>query len=226
MSIEFKQIEYNDTKPFLLHKHYAHRMPSISYAYGLFQDDVLHGVLTYGIPASRALVVGIAGEQNAKHVIELNRLYIDDEISQNVKSITSKFVSWTLKQLKPYNKLVVSYADAGMNHVGYIYQATNFYYTGETKSRTDRYSGHGKHSRHYDKDAIQKYRVFRSPKYRYIYFACDKRCKKQLMKDLNYPIIDKYPKGGIPIEHYNVGDTKPEWLKDMATGKKFKYVPS
>ena len=46
------------------------------------------------------------------------------------------------------------------------------------------------------------------------------------MKDLNYPIIDKYPKGGIPIEHYNVGDTKPEWLKDMKTGKKFKYVPS
>lgn len=41
MDKEVRPITYDDTKPFLLKKHYAHRMPSISYAYGLFIDGVL-----------------------------------------------------------------------------------------------------------------------------------------------------------------------------------------
>lgn len=45
--IQFKRITYEDTKPFLLKKHYAHRMPSISFAFGLYKDDELHGVLTF-----------------------------------------------------------------------------------------------------------------------------------------------------------------------------------
>lgn len=205
--INYKKITYNDTKPFLIKKHYAHRMPSISFAYGLFLNNKLHGVLTFGEPASRSLVVGIAGKGNAKNVIELNRLYVDDVVSLNYRNATSQFVGWGLKQLKPFNKIVVSYADSGMNHIGYIYQATNFLYTGKTKQRTDKFSGVGKHSRHYNKNKQEKYRVIRSSKYRYVYFACDKRHKRKFMEDLNYPIIDAYPKGDD--KRYKIGDTKP-----------------
>lgn len=227
--IEFRQITYDDTKPFLLNKHYLHRMPSISYAYGIFKNGELGGVITYGIPASHSLVVGIAGKRYASHVLELNRLYIDDAISQDPKekNITSKFVSYSLKQLKPLNKIIISYADEGMHHVGYIYQATNFYYTGETKSRTDRFAGFDKHSRHYDKDKKQYLRVLRTSKYRYLYITGNKKFKREAIRALNYCIYPEYPKGNN--RHYQVGDTKPTYFRiennkkivDEKTAKKY-----
>ena len=47
-----REITYEETKPFIMGKHYAKRMPSISYAYGLFDEEDLVGVLTIGKPAS------------------------------------------------------------------------------------------------------------------------------------------------------------------------------
>jgi hypothetical protein len=37
----------------------------------------------------------------------------------------------------PKPTIVVSYADTAMGHIGYIYQASNFLFTGTTKERTD-----------------------------------------------------------------------------------------
>mgnify|MGYP007122060137 CR=1 FL=1 len=56
-----RQIDYSDTKPFLLNVHYARRMPTICYAFGLFKGMQLIGVCTYGIPASPSLCIGIGG---------------------------------------------------------------------------------------------------------------------------------------------------------------------
>ena len=50
MSYQIKRINYNDTKPFILNIHYAKRMPSISYAYGLFLSNELVGIVSYGSP--------------------------------------------------------------------------------------------------------------------------------------------------------------------------------
>lgn len=212
----FKPISYEQTKPFLLKKHYAHRMPSISFSFGLYYENVLHGVLTFGTPASPSLCKGIAGEDFKSSVIELNRLYIDDEVSQKLNNVASQFVSFGLNQLKPLNKIVVSYADSGMNHTGFIYQACNFMYTGKTKSRTDIYSGLGKHSRHYEKGKNGKYRVIRTSKYRYVYICGDKRFKKKVMLSFNYPIVKSYPKADD--KHYNVGDTEPTMLINTSNG--------
>ena len=57
--IEIRKIDAKDTKEFLLYKHYARRIPSISYAFGLFIDDTLQGVLTIGKPASNSLCKGV-----------------------------------------------------------------------------------------------------------------------------------------------------------------------
>jgi hypothetical protein len=203
MTFTFEKIEYKDTKEILLTKHYAHRLPSISYAYGLFREDALKGVVTFGKPASNNLCIGVAGKEYSGNVIELNRLYIDDDISRTFKNITSEFVSYALRQLKKENKIVVSYADSGMNHNGYIYQALNFIYTGATKERTDIFTGFGKHSRHYDKSDKQEYRIFRSSKHRYIYVCGDKRFKKKVLKALKYD-ARPYPKG--EVKRYRVGE--------------------
>jgi len=183
---EVKKITYHDTKPFILGIHYAHRMPSISFAYGLFRDGLLVGCVTYGMPASPWLCKGICGESFRHNVLELNRLVLAD----NQKNEASFLVSTSLKMLS-VNKIVVSYADTAYGHLGYVYQATNFLFTGTTKPRTDMASKDGKHSRHHLGDTSN--RVNRSAKHRYVYFVGDKRWKRTVRKALKYPVQD-YPK--------------------------------
>jgi len=182
--MEVRLITREETKLFILDIHYAHRMPSISYAFGLFDGEELIGVCTYGKPASPSLCVGVCGKENSKYVWELNRLVL----KYNRPNEASWFVSRTLKML-PRPMIIVSYADTAQNHEGIIYQATNFYFTGTTKPRTDMAGKDGKHSRHHLGDKTK--RVYRSAKHRYIKFIGSKVEKKRFLKALNYPIINK-----------------------------------
>ena len=50
------------THEWLLKKHYAKRLPSISYAFGLYDELILVGVLTIGKPASPFLCDGVCGK--------------------------------------------------------------------------------------------------------------------------------------------------------------------
>ena len=207
------EITYKEAIKFLLPRHYSGRKPSISYSFGYYEEDVLKAVCTFGKPASNSLCVGVCGKEYSSNVYELNRLCVDGEI----KIQLSSFVGWCLKQLKKYNLIIVSYADKQMNHNGYIYQATNWIYTGSTKSRTDKYVEGGKHSRHYDNSKQNGLRKFRSSKHRYIFFTCDKKHKKKFTQELNYK-IEKYPKE--KNENYILGNyIEPLVLK---YGKPFK----
>jgi hypothetical protein len=179
-------IKPEETHPWILQKHYAKRLPNIMFAFGLYDEKKLIGVVTYGMPASRSLCIGICGEQYSDFVIELNRLCLQN----NTKNEASFLVGNSLKML-PKPKIVVSYADAGQGHVGYVYQATNFLFTGTTKERTDMSAGDGKHSRHAKDPSI---RQFRSAKHRYVYFHGNKTDKKLLQNKLNYEVLP-YPKG-------------------------------
>ena len=171
---------------YILKKHYLGRKPSVSYAFGLFLNNKISGIITFGKPASNSLCEGVCGKQYKANVFELNRLITDDDLPKNTMS---KFVSTALKML-PKDLIIVSYADSGMNHNGYIYQATNFIYTGITKQRTDKYTPNGKHSRHYNNE-FNHLRKVRTAKHRYIYFTGK---NKKWLKLLNYD-IKKYPKG-------------------------------
>lgn len=157
------------------------------FSFGLYIDDSLVGVVTYGLPASPFLCVGVCGERHKDKVLELNRLCIDD----GIRNGASFLVAQSMKML-PSPLIVVSYADTSMGHVGYIYQACNFYFTGTTKERTDMFAGEGKHSRH--NNGNKDLRVHRSAKHRYVYFIGNKTEKKQLLNDLRY-LVQPYPKG-------------------------------
>jgi hypothetical protein len=118
-------INNKQTYPYLLNIHYARRIPSITYAFGLFQAGELVGVVTYGTPPSPTLRKGVAGPDWADKVLELNRLVL----RHNRPNEASFLVSNSLKLL-PRPRIVVSYADATQGHEGYVYRATNFLYTG------------------------------------------------------------------------------------------------
>ena len=188
---QVESIGSRETYDWLLNKHYAKRIPSISYAFGLFCNKILIGVCTFGSPASHSLCIGICGEGYSDKVIELNRLCLNDH---DIKNLTSYFLSNCLK-LIPKSLVIVSYADTLQNHHGYIYQATNWLYTGMTKERTDISTEDGKHSRHYNKNADYSInRKIRSSKHRYVYFTGTKKLKKQMLSNLKYEIMP-YPKG-------------------------------
>tara|TARA_R100000664_G_C2700644_1_gene101118 strand:+ start:75 stop:743 length:669 start_codon:yes stop_codon:yes gene_type:complete len=196
-----KYITREATKPFILGIHYAKRMPSISYAYGLFKDNNLVGVVTYGSPPSQPLCIGIAGEKHKKKVLELNRLVLKN----NLKNEASILVGKSLKIL-PKPSIVVSYADTSQLHTGFIYQATNFLYTGLSEKRTEwRMKNSNKHSKTICEQYSLQYRksnpdIFfvtdRPRKHRYIYFCGNKKQIKEIKNDLKYQ-IHEYPKKQI-----------------------------
>lgn len=183
-----KSIDTYLCKDWLLNKHYAKRIPSISFSFGLFKENILIGVLTIGKPASNQLCIGVCGIENSQYVYELNRLCVNDGLERNALSF---FLSKSLKLIKE-NLILISYADTKMNHNGYIYQATNWIYTGATKERTDIGIENNKHSRHYDKNIDYLNRKFRSSKHRYIYFLG--KLKINFKNKLNYKTLP-YPKG-------------------------------
>ena len=191
MKGEIRYLTYQEAVEFLLPRHYSGRTPSISKAFGWYINNELVAVCSFGKPASPSLCVGVAGIENSHYVYELNRLCRVDDLNEQISS----FVAGCLRRLMNENWIIVSYADTDMNHNGYIYQATNFIYTGKTKSRTDKYTKGNKHSRHYSNDDQNGLRKIRSSKHRYIYFATkNKKLKAKWFAELKYP-VEAYPKG-------------------------------
>lgn len=202
---EVKKIERKDCANFILNIHYAKRWPPISYAFGLFVDGILHGIVTYGTPASTTLRTGIAGKEFSANVLELNRLCL----LFNIKNEASFLVGNSLRML-PKNKIIVSFADTSQNHVGYVYQATNFLYTGLSAKRTD-WKIKGKEHLHGQTiadefrgcenrvEAMRKkygsdfYLLARPRKHRYVFIVGSKKFKKNVIQALKYPILS-YPK--------------------------------
>jgi len=189
----------NSIKPFLIDRHYAKRIPSVSYSFGLYLNNELVGVITYGLPPSPTLCRGICGNEFTNDVLELNRLCL----KYNNKNEASMLVMGSMKFLKK-PKIIVSFADTEQDHSGYVYQATNFIYTGLSTKRSEWAEvGKNTHSRgitgRYTLEERQSnpdrfYQKERSQKHRYIYFWANKKQKKIYLKNLKYKIFD-YPKG-------------------------------
>lgn len=203
---EIKKISRKQCEPFILGIHYARRWPSISYAFGLFANNELCGIITYGTPPSAPLRSGIAGDKYKTCVLELNRLCL----KYNRKNEASRLIGGSFKLL-PRDKIIVSFADTKENHYGYVYQATNFLYCGLSAKRTD-WKIKGKEHLHGQtiadefrgvknrSKAIREkygdafYLKERPRKHRYLYLLGSRTFKKEILKNLKYK-IKSYPKG-------------------------------
>ena len=150
-----RSIESSQTYEWFLHKHYAKRIPNISYSFGLYdRNKILKGVCSYAKPMSQTLVQGALGGKFTDTFLELNRLVVNDNLEKNTLSF---FVSQSL-MLLPKPQVVVSYADSSYHHHGYIYQATNWIYTGLSSKFTD-YAVKGLEHMHHSsiEDSVGRY---------------------------------------------------------------------
>lgn len=193
-------------KNWILKKHYAKRLCSVSYAYGLIDKDYnILGVCTFGYPPNYNYNNGACIFNNTKVLtLELNRLVLN---KNKEKNLLSYFVSNCLNKL-PKPSAIVSYADPNNNHYGYIYQATNWLYTGEStpKKRYTFEDGSTFDIRRgiHNKGKIVKIENLK-PTLRYIYINGNKKQKRDMIKDMKLNILE-YPKG--KNKKYNCIDIK------------------
>lgn len=205
-----RQIPASQTHEWLLKKHYAHRIPSISYAFGLYDKElILVGISTFGQPPNQNIAY-ICGDKFKDTLLELNRLVL----SVNMSNLASYFISKCFGLLKK-PAIIVSYSDPNYGHHGYIYQALNGLYTGyggENKEYI--YQDKRYNSRHikdywfasrgvkfdYTKSIDDQFIslggtvVDVEPKHRYIFLLANKRDKKEMLHNLKCQILP-YPKG-------------------------------
>lgn len=205
MERHIAQVSRNDTKPFLMGIHYARRMPSISFAYGLFQGGNLEGVVTYGTPPSAPLRSGICGPDFLQNVFELNRLCLKNNRRNDASTLVSKSL-----RIMGGNRIIVSFADTSHGHLGIVYQATNFIYCGLSAKRTD-WKVRGKEHLHgqtiadefrgtpnraaamREKYGDDFYLAPRPRKHRYVIFIGSRKFKREALAALRYK-IEPYPK--------------------------------
>ena len=169
--------------------HYMHRRPPMSYAFGLTDGASVRGVVTFGTPPSRHLQKS-ACPSNPESVVELNRLWVSDELPANTESW---FVSRALKALPP--RIVVSYADTAAGHVGYVYRALNFRYAGWTDMdrKTPRFDYTPADPKIHSRDAFRNGYVERRrrlPKAKYWTVTGTRRDRARLAGSCGWPSLD------------------------------------
>jgi hypothetical protein len=184
-----------------IENHYLHTRASCTYGFGLFEAYKLIGVILYGNPTAPT-TLDICGKDERKNVIEITRLWIKDDTPKNTESY---FISNTIKLID--KDIIIAFADPEFEHVGIIYQASNFIYTERSKrgGRVIAIKGNKIHNKtlwNQYKTAKKIREVFGDEnvyyksyitKLRYVYFNCNKYRKKELIEKMIYK-VEPYPK--------------------------------
>ncbi len=193
-------IPFRVAKPLLVREHYLHSMPGgTRLAFGVLHDGRLMGALTLG--AGPKLAYRLVDGAGPADCATLSRFWLSDALPSNAESRVLGVVLRALRRNTAI-RFVVSYADPSRGHIGTIYQATGWLYTGlssamslydigDGKLHHSRSLGHafGSHSvRHFEAHRVPVRLVRQAAKHRYVY-PLDPTCRDHLTA----PILP-YPK--------------------------------
>lgn len=219
-----KPIDRDQSKEMITKNHYSKKWNNSFGAinYGIFRDGIILGVAVYGnmMNCNAHSHIITTGQDS---IIELNRLWISDELGKNAESILISASFKLMRIQHPKIKFIQSFADGRLG-CGTIYKATNFQYYGYTKSLFFKNveSGEVTHKVPMENTArpttfLSKNAQFLDGKminfyvktYRYIYTLDRDGLKKKngiivndprvLLKSEPYP---EYDKGTIPVAKY------------------------
>ncbi len=113
--------------------HYSKRMPAgKNFAYGVWENDKFIGSVIYGGGSGGSTIGTMYGLKVRYEMAELTRVALG-----NHKTPVTQIIAITLKMLKKSNpklRLITSYADARQGHLGIIYQAGGWIFTGGRKT--------------------------------------------------------------------------------------------
>lgn len=124
----FMQCRREEAKRMIEDNHYSHKFIRSfgKVNIGVYTEGRLVGVASYG---------NVLDFNNVydKDVIELNRMWVSDELGKNAESILISVSLKMLKRLKPELKYVQSFSDSRLG-CGIMYQSANFKYYGYRES--------------------------------------------------------------------------------------------
>lgn len=206
-------IDKKIAKQVIVENHYSKKWTSCRYALGLFDEENLIGVAVYGHPIGRQTVKSISPYLNNGDVLELTRLWIVDGTPKNTESyFLGKTFDWLRKNT--LTKVLISYSDPMHNHLGIIYQATNWLYQGNNtmlvKGFLHRINNVNMHPRTvfslYGTIKEEKLReidpnyqrIEMKKKHRYIYIL-RKKDRKEIISQLKHAILP-YPKDNLDCD--------------------------
>ena len=179
--------------------HYLHSFPGgTSLAFGAFLGERLVGAVTLGAgPANAFRLVEGAGRGDC---LALTRFWLADELPANGASRILGIITRTLRKHTKL-KFLISYADPSQCHVGTIYQATGWLYTGLSQPTSLYDIGNGKvsHSRsfsqvygtrsmrHFSQEGLKILQIPAAPKHRYVLFLDRGWTDRLRVPVLSYP---------------------------------------
>ena len=201
-----KEIDKKLANKIQIENHYLHTKASCVHGFGLFYEDKIIGVILYGNPTAPT-TIDICGGQERKNVIEITRLWIADGTPKNTESY---FIGNTIKMVD--KEIIVAFADPEYNHIGTVYQASNFIFTGKSDrgGRVIAIKNNNIHNKTLWKqyktaskirEVFGEENVYYKPyitKLRYVYLNCKPKRKKELLEKLKYEILP-YPKLSIDV---------------------------
>lgn len=181
-------------------KHYLRSLGSFLDGFGMWhEEDGLVGVICYGQP-SPPVYRAFRGRDFGLY--SLSRLVMESGHPASILIVRSAGM------LRRRPCAIVSYADAGMGHVGIVYQAVNWLYTGMVRSHDDMYliDGVPRHSltvvrgmgitapkRWARENGIE---VVRSDwKHRYVGIVGNRWERSAILAAMSWPVVRPYPKG-------------------------------
>jgi len=128
-SLHLDWCSHEAAKYAVMNWHYSKLMPKSKLAkIGVWESGVFAGAVIYGVGAVQN--IGKPFGLRADQACELVRV----ALSPNCMCIASKVLSISLRIVKrtfPNLQIVISYADINQDHVGTIYQASNWTYMGK-----------------------------------------------------------------------------------------------
>ena len=227
-----RKISKVSAEEMIIKYHYTHKWSLCQVAYGIFyitdcnipyfdiKDEKLIGCIVFGQPVGRSAAESISKLIKIDEVLELTRLFCHDGYGKNIESYC---IAQSLKLLRkdiPHIKAIISYSDCEQGHKGTIYQASGFYYQGNSAlalmpnfsislvgppykwmhSRTA-FATFGSHNIEHLKKRIGYtfWRKKEATKHRYVYLLGNKIEKKKILSNLKHPFLP-YPKSTSFIE--------------------------
>jgi len=202
-SIHIQPIPFIAAKNLIEKHHYLHSIPGgTKLTFGALTSGKLLGAITFGVGPHNAYKLVEGAVRN--DCLALTRLWLSDELPTNSES---RIIAICLRALRKNTqvKFIVSYADPTLGHVGTIYQASGWTYTGlsgampmfdlgDGRVRHSRSLSHsyGTHSlKHFESCGLKVRVVQQARKHRYVYFLDPSYRKRLTTKILPYPKKEK-----------------------------------
>ena len=133
-----KEVDRNLANDIIVKNHYSKKFYNATYIHlGLFYNDVLMGVLQYGYAMNPASCGSVVKGTKKDEYLELNRMWLSDDLDNYIKYAESQAISMSLKYIRrkyPKIKWIQSFADERCGGYGIVYQACSFSYYGEHES--------------------------------------------------------------------------------------------